>query len=247
VSLKDGSTWLEGGGDLGQGAEVAIDGGAPLMDARPVPSDAGGLEGVGDAALPADVAMAEGKTPDVMVADAAPPDGPPEVPRDAPAADLPSNPVDMAVPRGSGLRGDYFDGTQLEEGTPGTLDMTRLGEVINFDWPRNSSPDPRIDDDYFSVRWTGEVMPLFTGTYTFTTHTDDGVRLWVNGTLILENWTVTGATTQSGSINLVARQRYPLRMEYRETTQDAMARLSWTPPGQPMQVVPQECLFPPPP
>ena len=34
--------------------------------------------------------------------------------------------------------------------------------------------------DTFSVRWTGQVQPQFTETYTFYTQSDDGVRLWVN-------------------------------------------------------------------
>jgi hypothetical protein len=251
VSLKDGSTGLDRGGELAAGDGVAMDSGALAADAGPAASDAGDPDREGDAPerdapAPTDVAVEDAPTRDVVVAEAAPPDvAPPEGPRDTPVADL--TPVDMTVPRGSGLRGDYFDGTQLEGGTPGTLDMTRLGEVINFDWPRNTSPDPRIDDDYFSVRWTGEVMPLFTGSYTFTAVTDDGVRLFVNNMMVLENWAITGPTTNSGSLPLVANTRYPIRMEYRETTQDAKAQLYWTPPGQPMQVVPRECLFPPPP
>ena len=43
--------------------------------------------------------------------------------------------------------------------------------------------------DNFSVRWSGQVLAPVTGTYTFTTTSDDGVRLYVNGQLLIDNWT----------------------------------------------------------
>ena len=75
---------------------------------------------------------------------------------------------------------------------PATL--VRMDTNINFNWG-TGSPDPSISADNFTVRWTGSVQPQFNETYTFYTTTDDGVRLWVNGQLLIDEWVDQSATT----------------------------------------------------
>jgi hypothetical protein len=154
------------------------------------------------------------------------------------------NPLPDARPMGSGLRGDYFDGVELEAGVTGTLDLRRVDAMIDFDWG-TGRPSAAVDDDYFSVRWTGQVMPLYSETYTFTTLTDEGVRLWVNGTLLIDRWVNQTATMHSASLALVAGRRYDVKMEYFEATGAAVAKLYWASATQRMELVPTSCLFPP--
>jgi hypothetical protein len=64
----------------------------------------------------------------------------------------------------------------------------------------SSAPTPRststgvwiardgIGSDKFAVVWTGKVLPRYSETYSFTSTTDDGVRVWVNGKLIIDQW-----------------------------------------------------------
>ncbi|MBC8472874.1 MAG: hypothetical protein H8D56_25715 [Planctomycetes bacterium] len=85
--------------------------------------------------------------------------------------------------RGVGLRGDYYTGTNFDK-----LVLTRLDPQVDFPWG-GSAPDPAVGGSNISVRWTGDFSAQFTETYTFYTISADGVRLWVNGKLILENWT----------------------------------------------------------
>jgi hypothetical protein len=59
---------------------------------------------------------------------------------------------------------------------------------VDFNWG-TGSPDPSIAADNFSARWTGQVQPVSTQAYTFYTVSDDGVRLWVNNQLVIDNWT----------------------------------------------------------
>lgn len=84
-----------------------------------------------------------------------------------------------------------------------------------------------------------------TGSYKFQTVSDDGVRLWVNGVQVIDNWTLHGATTDtSATINLVAGQRYAVKMEFYENQGDAVARLRWLTPGQESVVaIPANRLF----
>jgi YVTN family beta-propeller protein len=127
---------------------------------------------------------------------------------------------------GSGLVGRYFNNKTLS-GTPA---LTRT-EVVNFDWGANS-PGTGIGQDNFSVRWTGEVKTSTAGGYRFRTVSDDGVRLWVNGVLVINNWTLHGATTNSSnSLTLAANTRYTIKMEFYEQTGNALAKLQWRLPN----------------
>src|SRR5262249_4968181 len=77
--------------------------------------------------------------------------------------------VATAVGTGNGLKGEYFSTQNLNP-----LVFVRTDPTVDFAWG-SGSPDPRIAVDNFSVRWSGQVEPRFTETYTFYTQTDDGV------------------------------------------------------------------------
>ena len=111
---------------------------------------------------------------------------------------------------GNGLSVTYYNDIAFTGTT-----VTRIDPAVDFAWG-SGSPAASIGADTFSARWTGQVEPQFTGTYTFYTVSDDGVRLWVNGQQIINNWTDHGTTENSGTIALTAGQRYDIRMEYYE-------------------------------
>jgi len=139
-----------------------------------------------------------------------------------------------------GLTGEYFDNRDLTN-----LKITRIDPRIAFDWG-TASPDPSIGADTFSVRWTGQMLPPTTETYTFYTRSDDGVRLWVDGRLLVDNWTDHSPSTNRGTIALVAGRKVDVRMEMYENTGGAVARLQWSTATIARQVVPTSQLFPAP-
>jgi len=141
---------------------------------------------------------------------------------------------------GGGIKGEYFNNMDLS-GIPA---LSRVDPQINFNWA-SSEADPLVGADQFSVRWTGEVEAVFTETYTFYTNSDDGVRLWVDGRQLVDNWTDHGATENAGTIDLVAGQVYSLQMEFYENGGDAVAELRWSSPRTPKQLIPQAALSPP--
>ncbi len=149
-------------------------------------------------------------------------------------------PTPTATPGGAcnGLNGEYYDNIDLT-----ALKLTRVDSTVNFDWG-TGSPDPSIGADTFSVRWTGQVVPLYSETYTFYTTSDDGVRLWVNGQQIINNWTDHAAIENSGTIALTAGVKYDVKMEYYENTGFAAAKLWWSSASQVKQAVPQTQLCP---
>jgi glucose/arabinose dehydrogenase len=143
-----------------------------------------------------------------------------------------------AGPSSGGLSGDYFDNRDLTG-----LRFTRVDPTVDFDWG-TGTPDARLGPDTFSVRWTGTVTPTTSETYTFTTRADDGVRLWVNDRLLIDNWVDQSATERSATLALTAGQAYPVRLEYYENGVDATMRLLWSSPSVPKQVIPQARLSP---
>jgi hypothetical protein len=138
---------------------------------------------------------------------------------------------------GTGLTAQYYDNPDFT-----AFRITRT-EGVDFDWGAGS-PDASVGPDGFSARWTGQVQAAFSETYTFHTVSDDGVRLWVNGVALIDNWTDHAPTENAGSIALVAGQRYDIRMEYYENGGGAVARLQWSSPSTPRQAVPTSRLYP---
>jgi hypothetical protein len=70
------------------------------------------------------------------------------------------------------------------------------------------------------------------------------VRLWVNGRLLVNNWTDHATTEDGGTISLTAGLRYAIRMEFYERAGSATARLFWSSASTPKAIVPRTRLFP---
>ncbi len=151
-------------------------------------------------------------------------------------ADISDPPTDNAS--GSGLYGEYFNNKDFTSRA-----LSRIDSTVDFDWG-SGSPDPSIGSDTFSVRWTGWVQAPSSGSYTFYTHSDDGVRLWVNNVLLIDNWTDPAATPDSGTITLSANEKYDIKLEFYENTGAAVIELYWSYPGQSKQIIPQSRLYP---
>lgn len=148
---------------------------------------------------------------------------------------------------GTGLQGAYYNGIALS----GTPLLTRIDPVINFEMtysqnPQVFSPAPGIVPvDLYSIRWTGQVQALYAETYTFYTVADDGIRLWVNGVQLVNNWINQGTTEKSGSIALAAGQKYDIVIEYYENTGESVSKLFWSSPSTAKAIVPKAQLYPP--
>src|SRR5690606_22046565 len=98
---------------------------------------------------------------------------------------------------------------------------------VDFNWGNGSPATNVVNSDNFSARWTRNVN--FTGgRYRFTAQTDDGVRLWVNGVLVIDWWRDQEATTRTAEVN-VPSGSVAIRMEHYGRAGGALARRSWTP------------------
>jgi cysteine-rich repeat protein len=141
-----------------------------------------------------------------------------------------------------GVTGEYFDNQTLIE--PPVL--TRVDPFIDFDWG-NGSPDPSIPDNSYSARWTGQIVPDFSESYTFYISIDDGGRLWIDDILVIDSW-VDQAETEypSSPIALTAGVPVDFKFEYYENGGGAKARLRWSSASQAKEIIPAGNLQGPP-
>ena len=142
---------------------------------------------------------------------------------------------------GNGLTGEYFDNTDFTNPK-----LTRTDTAVNFDWG-TGSPHASVGADTFSARWSGLLLVPETGNYTFSTLNSDGVRLYVNGVLMLDQFADQATNwNDCTSISLIQGQLVDLHLLYFENTGSAVAKLKWTGPssaGANGAIIGQEWLF----
>jgi len=127
---------------------------------------------------------------------------------------------------GGGLTGRYFANVTLA----GNPVLTRT-EAVDFGWG-SGSPGAGVPTNNFSVRWSGRIVMPTAGSYRFQTVSDDGIRLWVGGQLVINNWSDhAAATNTSAALTFAAGQQVDVVMEYYEKGGSAVARLRWLTPG----------------
>lgn len=138
----------------------------------------------------------------------------------------------------NGLIGEYYNN---EDFTDKKFD--RKDANIDFDWGLGS-PDERIEPQTYSIRWTGKIKPSFSDIYWFSTQSDDGVRLWINDELVIDNWNLDdGSTKKFGSIRLEADQKYDFKLEYFNGTNHGKIQLKWGSELHAEEVIPSSAFY----
>jgi GH43 family beta-xylosidase len=121
-----------------------------------------------------------------------------------------------------GFRAEYFDQYRV-------LAQSRVEASIDHVW--EGPPVEGVGPDRFSARFTGTLHVPATGTYTFAVDSDDGMRLWVGDTLVLDDWRGHFPERHTATIDLTANDDVSVRLDYFELDLGATLRLAWTPPG----------------
>lgn len=116
-------------------------------------------------------------------------------------------------------RGDYFSNPNLS----GAPTLTRNDVAVNFDWGQGA-PDRLLPADRFGVRWTRTVA-FDAGAYRFTLRSDDGVRLFVDGFLVINEWHDADGRAYTVDVNL-AGGTHTLVVEYYENLGNASVGLT---------------------
>lgn len=126
-----------------------------------------------------------------------------------------------------GLTGNYYEGKTFNSGDRKPL-LRRRDETIDFNW--TTVPPPGLPHNDYCVRWSGAIQIDEPGRYRFAAVSDDGVRLYIDGQPVFEDFTARASKTTSGSVDL-DRGRHELRFEYFQDQFDANVRLTWCPPS----------------
>jgi beta-glucosidase len=138
----------------------------------------------------------------------------------APLDSVVSNTEFVTSPGGArGLQGEYFD----NEDFAGQPRLVRTDEHIDFHWGAGSYRDGG-PEDHFSARWSGYFVPSAEDHYRFYTSSDDGVRLFINDQLVIDDWRRQGETLNTYVQHLEAGKPYKIRLEYFEAVGTATVR-----------------------
>ena len=158
------------------------------------------------------------------------------------AAASPSGSLGSATPSsGTGLLAQYF--AQIDESE---LAQTVVDTVIDNVWSGTGPANTILagQNDNFSVVWSGYIEAPTTGTYTIFGTTDDGMQIYIGGALVVDAFYFQAPTEHSGTIDLVAGTRYPIKIRYFEGGGETEARVAWQPPGGVKALVPTERMYP---
>lgn len=121
-----------------------------------------------------------------------------------------------------GLRAEYFNNITLN----GTPTITRIDKQINFGWTL-FPPDPKLDLDFYSARWTGKITSPKTGNFKIGLDGNDGYRLYINNKLIIDNWKKQTYSTILKDFYFEKDKQYDIRIEFFEPNGNAHFKLIW--------------------
>lgn len=121
-----------------------------------------------------------------------------------------------------GMRGEYFDNMNLS----GKPKFISVDSMINFNFGTNS-PAPGIPKEHYSIRWTGKIIPPDT-VHHIGISTDDGGRLYVDGKLLINDWTDHSEISHSADVDLLPGKEYNIVFEQYNDELGSVARLTWS-------------------
>jgi hypothetical protein len=133
---------------------------------------------------------------------------------------------------GGGVKAEYFAGMDLA----GDPILSQIEPTIDHSWSAEVAGGL---EDQVSARWRGNLEAPLTEPVRLITTSDDGVRLWVDAQLVIDNWTDHGTTDNTAMIDMEAGHVYGIVMEWYENGGGAVAQLSWESDTLPRQIVPQ--------
>jgi hypothetical protein len=128
------------------------------------------------------------------------------------------------------LEATFFKDPELTQAA-----FSRQDSALDFNWASGEPPELGQNDN-FSVRWVGKLNIVERGSYDFYLTSDDGSRLFIGDSLVVDNWGVHALESKQGSVELEAGT-HPFRLEYFDGTGDAVVKLEWSSSSQPRRVL----------
>lgn len=138
-----------------------------------------------------------------------------------------------------GLTGSYYKTTDFSQKPV----LTRVDPRIAFRWDRSGPTDDllargeltaeqAVPSDGFGVRWEGQLVPPVSGEYELHVSANDGVRLTINGQVLVDDWVLQSTMkNRTATYTFEANKAYDIRLDYYDEVRDAEVRLGWRLPG----------------
>ncbi len=123
----------------------------------------------------------------------------------------------------SGLRGDYFNNITLE-GAPA---LSRVDPKIDYRWTLFSPDQNKINYDFYSARWTGQLIAPESGLFEIGLKGDDGYRLYIDDKLLIDNWQKQTFQQKTEAFTFIKGRSYNIKLEFYETTGNVNLKLVW--------------------
>ena len=121
----------------------------------------------------------------------------------------------------SNWRTEYYSNSSLS----GQPTISRIEARIDHDWGANS-PALDLPNDHFSARWT-TTQRLEKGSYLFFLTVDDGARVWVDGRLVIDAWSIGRKESRQATIRINQTGDHVLQVAYFENTGNAGIKFEW--------------------
>ncbi len=140
----------------------------------------------------------------------------------------------------NGLLGTYFN--RIDFDGPA---FSRIDPTLNYDWGIESPWRGRVNEELFSVIWSGRIVPPRSGMYTLYLTSDDGARLWIDDTLVLDQFVERPQETDSIQIRMLVGKSYQVKYAYCDIFRHAVSRLEWSCEEAqiPRQLIPPEHMW----
>ncbi|HEX8141318.1 MAG TPA: PA14 domain-containing protein [Pyrinomonadaceae bacterium] len=108
----------------------------------------------------------------------------------------------------------------------------RIDAAVNLSVAEGATPDPAVPTtEYYSVRWEGRLVPQASGKHSFAIQTSGGVRLNINGQVIIDALNTRGGPEKRGEIVLEAGRPVPIVVEFRQQRGAGRCKLMWSVPA----------------
>jgi beta-galactosidase len=140
---------------------------------------------------------------------------------------IPASALRDSTGKREGLTKVFYSGQDFDQQLSSTTDAT-----VDLDIPAGGTPDPKVGlTQNYSIRWTGSVVAPKTGPYTFAAGGDDGVRLWINDSMVIDDWSIHEYREHTSlPIQMEAGKPVRLKLDFFQGDGGAKCMLKWVPP-----------------